>query len=266
VGEICAKNQLRQLSCTTSTRESPTVEAAGITNLASSGRWGLPPIRRWGRSLLRLAFVAFVALVACIVGNAEAVEPRRIASVRSLQFEKHHLGLEMVLVLRMSQAMDVPPLNAEVLGRLQFQSGIVGLSEEAPGRSASSGTRAWHELGKFRARRSSAPDATPTELVVRTTSLHQSDQLLQLLVAATEAYAPYSQLQLRLDGQVKPVRRMFGFRRADTTTPVSLGRWSASFVASAPKNPANEIFKSPNLLGVVDATTALVNPSNNKQR
>ena len=47
---------------------------------------------------------------------------------------------------------------------------------------------------------------------------------------------------------------------------VSLGRWSASFVASAPKNPANEIFKSPNLLGVVDATTALVNPSNNKQR
>ena len=220
-------------------------------------------MRRWRRSLLRLAFVA---LVACIGGNAEAVEPRRIASVRSLQFEKHHLGLEMVLVLRMTQATDVPPLDAEVLGRLQFQSGIVGLSEEAPGRSASSGTRAWHELGKFRARRSSAPDATPTELVVRTTSLHQSDQLLQLLVAATEAYAPYSQLQLRLDGQVKPVRRMFGFRRADTTTPASLGRWSASFVASAPKNPANEIFKSPNLFGVVDATTALVNPSNNKQR
>ena len=223
-------------------------------------------MRRWRRSFLKAIRLSLVAFVACIVGNAEAVELRRIASVRSIQFEKHHFGLEIVLVLRMTQAADLPPLDSEVSGLLKFQSGIVGLSEEVPGRSALSGTRAWHELGKFRARRSSAPDAAPTELVVRTTSFRQSDHLLQLLVAATEAYAPYSQLQLRLDGQIKPVLRAFGFRRPDTTTSASLRRWSASFVASAPKNPANEIFKSPNLLGVVDATTALVNPSNNKQR
>jgi hypothetical protein len=41
-------------------------------------------------------------------------------------------------------------------------------------------------------------------------------------------------------------------------------------VASAPKNPDNEIFKSPDHFGVVgeavDATTAKVNGHHNKQR
>jgi hypothetical protein len=217
------------------------------------------------------AWLLFLVFGVGLVGSAQATEPNRIASIRSIQFERRQIGIEMVLVLRMAQATDVPPPNFQLAGQLRFQSGIVGIAQESSGdRSVQSRTQSWRELGKFKARRSASGDAHPNELVVRTIGLHTTDRLIQLMGAATEAYAPYSRLQLRLDGQIQPVRRVFGFRRSDPTTPTSLGRWSALFVASAPKNPDNEIFKSPDHFGgvgeAVDATTAKVNGHHNKQR
>ncbi len=227
----------------------------------------LPWLCRLHGWFLTFALVLGVGLV----GSPQAMEPNRIVAIRSIQFERRQIGVEMVLVLRMARAMDVPPSNFQLAGQLQFQSGIVGISEDSGGeRSVSSQTKPWRELGKFQARRSTGQNAHPNELVVRTTGHHPRDRLIQLLGAATEAYAPYSRLQLRLDGQIQPVRRLFGFRRSDPTTPTSLGRWSASFAASAPRNPDNEIFKSPDLFGVVgeavEATTATVNGPHNKQR
>jgi len=235
---------------------------------ANHRHWVRPSSGRWLRSL-------FVLLMATLVGRAEAgagaMEPRRVVSIRSIQFEKRQLGIEAVLVIRMAQASDLPPPNSEVAGQIQFQSGIVGIIEEGKaGGSVSSRTKSWRELGKFRARRSTARDADPNELEVRTTGFHPTDRIMQLMAAATEAYAPHSQLRLRLDGQIQPMRRIFGFRRSDPATPTNLGRWSASFVASPPKDPSNEIFKSPDLFGAVgesvDAKIELVNSPNNKHR
>lgn len=234
---------------------------------AGCGESGPRPIGRWHGWFFALTVVSFCS---AFVETTQA-EPIRVVSIRSLQLEKRQFGLEMVLVLRMAQAKDIPPPNSEVSGLLKFKSGIVSLSNDrAVSRHASVGESGWRDLGKFRARRSPAPDAAPNELEVRAVGFNQTDRLLQALAAATEAYAPYSRLQLRLDGQVQPVRRVFGMRRSDPSTPVSLGRWSAAFVASPPKNPENEIFKSPDLFGTVgesvDATTALVSLPNNKHR
>ena len=228
-----------------------------------------------------------LALGACVImasavptgHDSDDVMFRRIRAVRSIQFEKHSFGVEMVAILRMDLTADVPAPGSEVVGALLFRTGVV---VTAPGpvvvrrpvaavEAASKGDPVWQNLGKFRARRSAALGATSTEVEVRTNvGLHQQDRVLRLLAVASEAYAPWSRLQLHLEGQVRPIRGAFWFRRAEQPPRTPLGRWWASFVALPPRNPADEIFKSPDLFDAagesVDVTTAPILPPNKKQR